>query len=97
MPHEKDEAIALAPTVPMALRGPMPVTSYASSSLPDDTGDLMTRVGMLYDKDPQLHTLWTEALQAKGLAGGANTKQDSAVSEVWRQSSWPAKTVRASR
>lgn len=78
MPHEKDEAIALAPTVPMALRGPMPVTSYAPSSLADAADDLMSRVGMLYDKDAQLHALWMEALQAKGLAEGANARQDPA-------------------
>jgi uncharacterized protein (DUF1501 family) len=78
MSHEKDEAIALAPTVPMALRGPMPVTSYAPSSMPDVSDDMMARVGMLYDKDPQLHPLWTEALQAKGLAEGTNAKQDPA-------------------
>lgn len=78
MPHEKDEAIALAPTVPMALRGPMPVTSYAPSSLPDAGDDLIARVDMLYDKDPQLHPLWTEALQAKGLADGTSAKQDPA-------------------
>jgi len=78
MPHEKDEAIALAPTVPMALRGPMPVTSYAPSSLPDATDDLLARVGMLYDKDPQLHPLWTEAVQAKALAEGTNARQDPA-------------------
>jgi uncharacterized protein (DUF1501 family) len=78
MPHEKDEAIALAPTVPMALRGLMPVTSYAPSSLPDAADDLMMRVGILYDNDPQLHPLWTEALQAKGLAGVTNAKQDPA-------------------
>ena len=78
MPHEKDEAIAIAPTVPMALRGPMPVTSYAPSSLPDAADDLMARVGMLYDRDPQLHPLWAEALQAKGLAAGASAKQDPA-------------------
>lgn len=78
MPHQKDEAIALAATVPMALRGPMPVASYAPSSLPDAADDLMTRVGMLYDKDPQLHPLWTEALQAKRLAEGMNAKQHPA-------------------
>lgn len=78
MPHDKDEAIALAPTVPVALRGPMPVTSYAPSSLPDAVDDLMARVGMLYDNDPQLHPLWTEALQAKGLAEGTSAKQDPA-------------------
>ena len=78
MPHEKDEAIALAATVPMALRGPMPVTSYAPSSLPDATDDLMARVGVLYDKDPELHPLWNEALQAKGMADGVHAKQDPA-------------------
>jgi uncharacterized protein (DUF1501 family) len=78
MPHEKDEAIALAPTVPMALRGSNPVTSYAPSSLPDAVDDLMARVGVLYDKDPQLHPLWAEALQARGLAEGTSAKQDPA-------------------
>ena len=78
MPHEKVEAIVLAPTVPMALRGPTPVTSYAPSSMPDASDDLMAHVGMLYDKDPQLHPLWMEALQAKGLAEGTNAKQDPA-------------------
>jgi uncharacterized protein (DUF1501 family) len=78
MPHEKDEAIAFAPTVPMALRGPTPVTSYAPSSLPDATDDLMARVGMLYQNDPQLHPLWSEALEAKGLANGTGPKQDPA-------------------
>ncbi len=78
MPHGTDEAIALAPTVPVALRGAVPVTSYAPTSLPDATDDLMARVGMLYDKDPQLHPLWTEALRAKGLAQGAGDKQDPA-------------------
>jgi uncharacterized protein (DUF1501 family) len=78
MPHEKDEAIAFAPTVPMALRGPTPVTSYAPSSLPDATDDLMARVGMLYENDPQLHPLWSEAVEAKGLANGTGPKQDPA-------------------
>lgn len=78
MPHAKDDAIALAPAVPMALRGAMPITCYAPSSLPDADDDLMRRVGMLYDKDLQLHPLWVEALQAKGLADGTNAKQNPA-------------------
>ena len=78
MPHEKDEAIAFAPTVPMALRVPTPVTSYAPTSLPDATDDLMARVGMLYENDPQLHSLWSDAVEAKGLANGTGPKQDPA-------------------
>jgi uncharacterized protein (DUF1501 family) len=78
MPKAKDEAIALAATVPMALRGAAQVTSYAPSSLPTPSDDLLLRVGQLYAADPQLHPLWSAALEAKGLAEGAAAKQDPA-------------------
>jgi len=78
MPKARDEAIAFAPTVPMALRGPAEVTSYAPSVLPDPSGDLMTRVGQLYAADPQLHPLWAVALDAKGLAGSQAAGQGPA-------------------
>lgn len=78
MPRAKDEAIAFAATVPMAMRGDAPVTSYAPSSLPQPSDDLMARVGQLYGEDPQLHGLWSAALEAKGLAGDAGAKQDPA-------------------
>lgn len=71
-------AIALAATVPMALRGAAPVTSYEPSGLPPVSDDLMARVSKLYDADPQLHALWSAALDAKGLAGGAMPGQDPA-------------------
>lgn len=35
LPGARDAAIAIAPTVPMALRGPAPAGSYAPSALPD--------------------------------------------------------------
>jgi uncharacterized protein (DUF1501 family) len=78
MPHAKDEAIAIAATVPMALRGPVPVTSYAPSALPEPPDDLLSRVGQLYTQDPQLHALWSAALEAKGLAADTGAKQDPA-------------------
>jgi uncharacterized protein (DUF1501 family) len=78
LPRTHDEAIALAPTVPLALRGAADVTSYAPSVLPDPSGDLMTRVGQLYAADTQLHPLWSAALEAKGLAGTDATRQDPA-------------------
>jgi len=78
MPKAKDEAIALAATVPMALRGAAPVTSYAPSSLPAPSDDLLLRVGQLYAADPQLHPLWSAALEAQGLAEGSAAKQDPA-------------------
>jgi len=70
MPRTKDEAIAFAPTVPPALRGPAEVTSFAPSGLPQPTDDLLARVGRMYQSDPQLHPMWDEALTARGMAAG---------------------------
>lgn len=63
------QAIAFAPTVPPALRGPAQVASYAPSNLPQAGDDLMIRVGDLYARDAQLGPLWNEALQARSTAG----------------------------
>ncbi len=78
MPSAREQAIALAATVPMALRGAARVTSYAPTSLPQPSDDLLLRVGQLYAADPQLHPLWTSALAAQGLAEGSAAKQDPA-------------------
>lgn len=78
LPRAKDEAVALAPTVPLALRGANPVTSYAASPIPEASDDLMMRVGQLYANDAQLHPLWAAAMDARGLAGDAEKKQDPA-------------------
>ena len=63
------DAIAFAPTVPMALRGTMEVPSYAPSALPGTNDDLLLRVQQLYANDAQLHGLWSAALGARKLAG----------------------------
>ena len=63
------KAIALAPTVPMALRGPRPVQSYAPSSLPQAGDDLLLRVGDLYAEDALLGPLWNQAQAARMKAG----------------------------
>jgi len=70
MPRSRDEAIAFAPTVPPALRGPADVTSFAPSGLPQPTDDLLARVGRMYQGDNQLHAMWDEALAARGMAAG---------------------------
>lgn len=69
-PRSGKEAIAFSPAVPMALRGPAEVTTYAPSALPQADEDLMRRVDQLYAGDPQLHALWSAALEARGMAGG---------------------------
>ncbi|RKP49726.1 DUF1501 domain-containing protein [Pararobbsia silviterrae] len=78
LPATRDNAIAFAPTVPMALRGPASVASYAASGLPPAPDDLLMRVSQLYEHDAQLHPLWDAAMTARGLAADAGARQDAA-------------------
>jgi uncharacterized protein (DUF1501 family) len=78
LPAPHADAVALAPTVPLALRGRADVTSYAPSGLPQAPDDLITRVSQLYAGDAQLHPLWDAAMQARGLAADAGARQDPA-------------------
>lgn len=71
----QDKAIALAATVPMALRGALEVASYAPSSLPDASDDLLARVTAMYEGDKQLHPLWQEAMATRTLAGDLGAKK----------------------
>jgi uncharacterized protein (DUF1501 family) len=70
LPRPATQAIALAPTVPLALRGAQEVTSYAPSALPQASDDLLARVQQLYAHDQQLHALWSAAMDARGRAAG---------------------------
>lgn len=72
LPAGRDPAIAIAATVPMVLRGDAPVTSYAPSALPQANDDLLRRVAGLYEHDPLLHPLWSEAMDARTLAQGGD-------------------------
>ncbi|QNA83129.1 DUF1501 domain-containing protein [Sphingomonas sp. So64.6b] len=67
IPSGEAKAIAVAATVPMALRGSREVASYAPSALPDASDDLLQRVTMLYEGDSQLHSLWSEAMSTRKL------------------------------
>jgi len=78
LPAARDEAIAFAPTVPLALRGSNEVASYAASALPQAPDDLMMRVGQLYAADKQLGPLWDSAMATRGMAGDAAPRQDPA-------------------
>jgi uncharacterized protein (DUF1501 family) len=74
----RENAIAFAPTVPLALRGTVDVTSYAPSALPAAPDDLLMRVAQLYENDAQLHALWITAMRTRGLAADAGARQDPA-------------------
>ncbi|KAB7644454.1 DUF1501 domain-containing protein [Polymorphobacter fuscus] len=69
LPATGEPAIALAQTLPMALRGTATATAFAPSQLATADDDLLARAGMLYAADPQLHRLWSDALAARTLAG----------------------------
>ncbi|WP_034156701.1 DUF1501 domain-containing protein [Sphingomonas sp. ERG5] len=82
IPSGEARAIAVASAVPMALRGPHEVSSYAPSSLPDASDDLLQRVTMLYEGDSQLHQLWSEAMNTRKLTddlAGDNGRNASAT------------------
>lgn len=69
LPPTEAKAIAVSATVPLALRGPRDVSSYAPSNLPQASDDLLQRVSMLYAGDSQLHALWSEAMGTRALTG----------------------------
>jgi uncharacterized protein (DUF1501 family) len=69
LPADDAKALALSSTVPMALRGSHEVSSYAPSSLPGASDDLLARVSKLYENDQQLHRLWSAAMETRMSAG----------------------------
>lgn len=85
LPPTRAQAIAISATVPLALRGRHAVSSYAPSSLPQASDDLLRRVAMLYQGDSQLHALWSEAMGTRALTddlaagGGANAAATGAL------------------
>ncbi len=68
LPGSDAKALALSPAIPTALRGPATVSSYAPTNLPDASAEFLQRVGRLYAEDPQLHGLWSEAVQTRAMA-----------------------------
>ena len=67
----KELGIALAPAMPLMLRGPSPVTSWSPSVLPGPNADFVTRVERLYSQtDPKLLEALAGAAQANQAATG---------------------------
>ena len=69
LPKSEAEAIAVSTTIPAALRGRVEVTSYAPSALPEAPDDLLVRVSSMYASDPQLHSLWGQAMATRAMTG----------------------------
>ena len=81
LPSEHANGLALAPDIPLALRGPAPVSSYAPSRLPEAGPDLLERVTGLYQNDSQLAGLWKSALATRALAGADTAAAHAASGE----------------
>ncbi|MFL9841417.1 DUF1501 domain-containing protein [Sphingomonas sp. ST-64] len=81
LPADERKGIAVAATIPMALRGRVEVASYAPSALPDASDDLLGRVATLYAEDPQLHAIWQQATATRTLTGdlAANNGRNAAA------------------
>jgi uncharacterized protein (DUF1501 family) len=79
LPASESKGLAVAATVPAVLRGPHEVSSYAPSRLPEAPEDLMSRVAGLYESDPQLHALWTSAMETRSMAGDVSVGQNGAA------------------
>ena len=62
LPAAERDAIAIAPAVPLALRGTVQVGTYAPSRLPQADADLIARLTAMYANDPLLHPLWDLSL-----------------------------------
>jgi len=80
LPAAEREALAIAPAVPLALRGNVPVATYAPSRLPQADADLIARLTALYADDALLRPLWDSAVKTQDLAGdiGGNNGRNGA-------------------
>jgi uncharacterized protein (DUF1501 family) len=67
-----DLGVALAPSMPLIMRGPARVTSWSPSLLPAPQADLIARVRALYEEtDPKLAMALAEASDANAATAGA--------------------------
>lgn len=73
---EAKEAVALAESVPLVLRGPFLVSAWTPSRLPDADGDMLARVQALYEAvDPDLAARLLDARNARDLVGDMGTSR----------------------
>ncbi len=62
------DGLALGQNLPLILRGPVPVTSWAPSRMPEVEPDLVARLRDLYSNDPTLSARLDEASKIEALA-----------------------------
>lgn len=68
LPDRGIEGLALGQNVPLILRGPVPVGSWAPSAMPEVEPELLTRLRDLYSENPALSARLDEATRIDALA-----------------------------
>lgn len=71
--------VAIAPVMPLALRGPASATSFAPSYLHIGSSDVIARAGELYASDPALAAAWQAAMATQDLVPDGNEKDGPAA------------------
>jgi len=97
LPPAERDAIAIAPAVPLALRGSVQVGTYAPSRLPQADADLIARLTAMYADDPLLHPLWDSAVKTQELAsdiGGNNGRNGADLGKLAASLMLPADGAR---
>ena len=80
----RGQAIALQSAVPLVLRGPADVDTWAPSVLPEPSADLLSRLQQLYASDAPLAGALSRARQLRGEAmpAGMNNAMNSAMNNA---------------
>jgi uncharacterized protein (DUF1501 family) len=68
-PADRRLALAVGQSVPLTLRGDIPVASWAPSRLPVPSADLISRIAVLWQQDALLGPALAEGLKAQNMAG----------------------------
>ena len=78
----KPSALAIAPFVPLVLRGANPASSYAPSDIPDASQETVERIAALYAHDPQLRAAWNETVAIHARLQGGDTTELSGAAQT---------------
>lgn len=74
----KDLGVAIAPSMPLMMRGDAPATSWSPSILPQPSADLVMRIKAMYDAgDPELAKALAAAADANQAAGSGGQGGDA--------------------
>ncbi len=74
--HGREAGVALGQNVPLVMRGPAAVASWAPSTLPNLSDDTMQRIADRYSSDPLLGARLADALATDAIANEAQGEED---------------------